>query len=62
VKNDWRRNNIRKSRKDMVELFGRLMGMEEDRWPKRIYNSTSQGDKRRGWPKKWWKEAIPRHE
>lgn len=46
----------------MVELFGRLMGMEEDRWPKRIYNSTSQGDKRRGWPKKWWKEAIPRHE
>jgi hypothetical protein len=35
--------------------------MEEDRMPKKIFTQELKGTRRRGRPKKWWREEVERN-
>jgi len=42
------------------KLLGHLEGMEEDRIPKKIFTQELEGTKRRGRPRKGWREEVER--
>jgi len=42
------------------KLLGHLERMEEDRMPKKIFTQELEGTRRRGRPRKGWKEEVER--
>jgi hypothetical protein len=44
----------------MIILLGHLWRMEEDRMPKKIFTQELEGTRRRGRPKKGWREEVER--
>ena len=43
-----------------ISWLGHLERMEEDRMPKKIFNQQLEGTRRRGRPRKRWKEQVER--
>ena len=43
-----------------ISWLGRLEGMGEDRMPKKIFTQEVEGTRRRGRPRKGWKEEVER--
>jgi hypothetical protein len=43
-----------------ISWLGHLEGMEEDRVPKKIFTQELEGTRRRGRPRKGWKEEVER--
>jgi len=43
-----------------ISWLGHLEGMEEDRMPKKIVTQELEGTRRRGRPRKRWKEEVER--
>jgi hypothetical protein len=43
-----------------ISWLGHLEGMEEDRMPKKIFTQELEGTRRRGRPRKGWKEEVER--
>jgi hypothetical protein len=43
-----------------ISWLGHLERMEEDRTPKKIFTQELEGMRRRGRPKKGWKEEVER--
>jgi len=43
-----------------ISWLGHLEGMEEDRMPKKIFTQELEGTRRRGRPRKGWKQEIER--
>jgi hypothetical protein len=43
-----------------ISWFGHLERMEEDRMPKKIFTQQLEGTRRRGRPRKRWKEKVER--
>jgi hypothetical protein len=43
-----------------ISWLGRLERMEEDRMPKKIFTQELEGTRRRGRPRKGWKEEVER--
>ena len=43
-----------------ISWLGHLEGMEEDRMPKKIFTQELEGTRRRGRPRKRWKEEVER--
>ena len=43
-----------------ISLVGHLQRMEEDRIPKKIFTQELEGTRRRGKPRKGWKEEVER--
>jgi len=53
--------NILKCIKEQrISWLGHLERMEEDRMPKKIFTQELEGTKRRGRPRKRWKEEVER--
>ena len=44
----------------MISWLGHLERMEEDRMPKKIFTQELEGMRRRGRPRKGWKEEVER--
>jgi len=44
----------------IISWLGHLERMEEDRMPKKIFNQEPEGTRRRGKPRKRWKEKVER--
>jgi len=44
----------------MISWLGHLERMEEDKIPKKIFTQELEGTKRRGRPRKRWKEEVAR--
>jgi len=44
-----------------VKWLGHLERMEEDRMPKKIFTQELEGTRRRGRPRKGWKEEVERN-
>jgi hypothetical protein len=43
-----------------ISWLGQLERMEENRMPKKIFNQELEGTRRRGRPRKRWKEEVER--
>jgi len=43
-----------------ISWLGHLKRMEEDRMPKKIFVQELEGTRRRGRPRKWWREEVER--
>jgi len=43
-----------------ISWFGHLERMEEDRMPKKIFTQEMEGTRRRGRPRKRWREEVER--
>jgi len=43
-----------------ISWLGHLQRMEEDRMPKKIFTQELEGTRRRGMPRKGWKEEVER--
>jgi hypothetical protein len=43
-----------------ISLLGHLERMEEDRMPKQIFTQELEGTRRRGRPRKGWREIVER--
>jgi len=43
-----------------ISWLGHLERMEEDRMPKKIFNQELEGTRRRGRPRKGWREEVER--
>jgi hypothetical protein len=41
-----------------ISLLGHLERMEEDRMPKKIFSQELEGTRRRGRPRKGWREEV----
>jgi hypothetical protein len=41
-----------------ISWLGHLEGMEEDRMPKKIFTQELEGTRRRGRPRKGWREEV----
>jgi len=44
----------------MISWLGHLERMEEDRMPKKIFTQELEGTRRRGRPRKGWREGVER--
>jgi len=44
-----------------ISWLGHLARMEEDRMPKKIFTQELEGTRRRGRPRKGWKEEVERY-
>jgi len=53
-------NMVKSIKGKRISLFGHLEGMEEDRMPKNIFTQELEGTRRRGRPRKRWKEEVER--
>ena len=45
---------------ERISWLGRIERMEEDRMPKKIFTEELEGTRRRGRPRKGWKEEVER--
>ena len=53
-------NIVKWKKEQMISWLGHLERMEEDRMPKKIYTQELGGTRRRGRPRKRWKEEVER--
>jgi hypothetical protein len=51
-------NIVKWIKEQRISLLGHLERMEEDRMPKKIFTQELDGTKRRGRPRKGWKEIC----
>ena len=49
---------VERVEKRSLKWFGHMLRMDDERWPKRIFNWKPPGRNRRGRPRKSWNEAI----
>jgi hypothetical protein len=54
-------NIIKRIKGQRISWLGHLDRMEEDRMPKKIFTQELEGTRRRGRPRKRWKEEVERH-
>ena len=47
-------------KRQRISWLGHLERMEEDRMPKKIFTQEMEGTRRRGRPRKGWKEEVER--
>jgi len=55
-----RENIVKWIKWQRISWLGHLERMEEDRMPKKIFNQELVGTRRRGRPRKRWKEEVER--
>ena len=53
-------NTVKWIKGQRINWLGHLEGMEEDRMPKKIFTQELEGTRRRGRPRKRWKEEVER--
>ena len=53
-------NIVKWKKGQRISCLGHLEGMEEDRMPKKIFTQELEGTRRRGRPRKGWKEEVER--
>ena len=53
-------NIVKWTKGQRISWLGHLGKMEEDRMPKKIFTQEVEGTRRRGRPRKRWKEAVER--
>jgi len=53
-------NIVKWKKGQMISWLGHLERMKEDRMPKKIFTQELEGTRRRGRPRKGWKEEIER--
>jgi len=53
-------NTVKWIKGQTLSWLGHLAGMEEDRMPKKIVAKETEGTRRRGRPRKGWKEEVKR--
>ena len=53
-------NIVRWIKRQRISWLGHLERMEEDRMPKKIFTQELEGTRRRGRPRKGWKESRKR--
>ena len=59
-RDEQRRNIVKWIKRQRISWFGHLERMEVDRIPKKIFTEELEGTKRRGRPRKRWKEEVER--
>jgi len=55
-----RENIVKWIKGQSISWLGHLEGMKEDRMPKKIFTQELEGSRRRGRPRKGWREEIER--
>ena len=53
-------NTVKWIKGQRISLLGHLERMEEDRMPKKIFTQEVEGTRRRGKPRKGWREEVER--
>jgi len=53
-------NIVKWIKEQRISWLGHLEGMEEDRMPKKIFIQELEGTRRRGRPRRGWKEEVER--
>jgi hypothetical protein len=53
-------NIVKWIKRQRISWLGHLERMEEDRMPKKIFTQELEGTRRRGRPRKRWKEEVER--
>ena len=53
-------NIVKWIKRQRISWLGHLERMEEDRMPKKIFTHELEGTKRRGRPRKEWREEVER--
>jgi len=53
-------NRVKWIKEQRISWLGHLKRMEEDRTPKKIITQEMEGTRRRGRPRKRWKEEVER--
>jgi len=53
-------NIVKWLKEQRISWLGHLEGMEEDRMPKKIFTEELEGTRRRGNPRKGWREEVER--
>jgi hypothetical protein len=51
-------NTVKRIKGQRISWLGHLERMEEDRMPKKIFTQELEGMRRRGRPRKGWKEEV----
>jgi hypothetical protein len=54
-------NVVKWIKRQIISWLGHLESMEEDRMPKKIFTQELEGTRRRGRPRKRWKEEVERN-
>jgi hypothetical protein len=57
---DKKENIVKWIKGQRISWLGHLEGMEEDRMPKKIFAQEMEGTRRRGRPRKGWREEVER--
>jgi len=55
-----RENIVKWIKGQRLSRLGHLQRMEEDRMPKKIFTQEPEGTRRRGRPRKGWREEVER--
>jgi len=55
-----RENIVKWIKVKRISWLGHLERMEEDRMPKKIFNQEMEGTRRKGRPRKGWREKVER--
>ena len=53
-------NIVKWIKRQRISRLGHLEGVEEDKMPKKIFTQELEGTRRRGRPRKRWKEEVER--
>ena len=53
-------NIVKRMKRQSVSWLGHMERMEEDRMPKKIFTQELEGTRRRGRPRKGWREEVER--
>ena len=51
-------SNLDRIQRRKLKWYGHLLRMEDSRWPKKIYQWTSNGRRRRGRPQQSWRNQV----
>jgi len=54
-------NIVKWIKEQRISCLGHLERMEEDRMPKKIFTQELEGTRRRGGPRKGWREEVERN-
>jgi hypothetical protein len=54
-------NTVKWLKRQRINWLGHLERMEEDRMPKKIFTQELEGTRRRGRPRKGWREEVERY-
>jgi len=59
-RDEQRRKYSKMDKREKISWLGHLERMEEDRTPEKIFTQEMEGTRRRGRPRKRWKEEVAR--